>query len=292
MRLAHLSDLHILDLNGASFARFATRRALGAVNLLARRASEYRPEILESLIEDLLKEEPDHIVVSGDVCNLALESEFERVFHLLKLLGGYDKLSLVPGNHDYYTARAADTRRFEKYFFPFMFQSDFSDLDVDIYPYRKRVGDLLIIGVNSATRTVPPFSYGTVGERQLQLLGTILDSTEASNSVTCVVLHHALHKRDFIAETTSGLVNRDALLAVIERHRVDLVLYGHDHAGRLWRKESGGHATQFVCCGSSTRLVDDPDLVAKYRIITIDQGRVRRVDTKTYDPSSRRFLMQ
>jgi len=286
-----MSDLHILDLNGVRLKRFANRRAIGAVNVFLNRAAEYRGDILECLVEDLLKEEPDHIVVSGDVSNMALESEFERIFHLLKLLGGYDRISLVPGNHDYYTDRAAETRRFEKYFFPFMFKSDFSDLDVDIYPYTKRIGDVLLVGVNSATRTVPPFSYGSVGDRQLSLLEHALSSRAAESCLTVLVLHHAMHRRDVFTETTSGLIHRERLLSVIEKQRVDLVLYGHDHVGRVWKRESEGHTTHFVCCGSSTRLNDDPDLVAKYRIITVDQGRIRRIDTKVYDPTTRKFVM-
>jgi len=290
MRLAHISDLHLLDLHGVSFKRFLNRRAIGGLNLLLRRAKEHRPEILESLIEDLLEEEIDHLVVSGDLSNLALESEFERVFHLLKLVGGRDRVSVVPGNHDYYTWHAADTRKFEKYFYPFMFRREFSDLDVDVYPYTKEVGDVLLVGVNSATRTLPPFSYGTLGDRQLELVEQVLAGREAATRLTCVVLHHALHKRDRLTELTSGLLNREKLLDMVDRHRVDLVLYGHDHRGVIWKRQQGGHTTTMVCCGSSTRLVDDPDLVARYRIVTIDQRRVRRVDTRVYDASIRRFV--
>lgn len=290
MRLAHISDLHLLDLHGVTYRRFLNRRALGGLNLLLRRAREYRPEIFESLVEDLIKEEVDHVVVSGDVSNLALESEFERGFHLLKLLGGREKVSVVPGNHDYYTWGAADTRRFEKFFFPFMFGTDFSDLDVDVFPYTKLLGDLLLVGVNSATRTIPPWSYGTLGKRQLELVERVLAGREASTRVTCIVLHHTLHKRDRFTEVTSGLVNREKLIELVDRYRVDLVLYGHDHRGVVWKRDQRGHTATMICCGSSTRLVDDPDLIARYRIITIDERRVRRIETKVYDPYARRFV--
>ena len=292
MRLAHVSDLHILDLNGVSWKRFASRRLFGGPNLLLHRAREHRPEILEMLIEDLLKEEPDHVVLTGDLSNLALESEFERVFQLLKLLGGYSRLSVVPGNHDYYTARAVDTRRFEKYFHPFMFKDGFSDLDLDIYPYRKVVGEVMLIGMNSATRTLPPLSYGTVGDRQLELLERMLSSRERASCVTCVFLHHALHKRDYIKESTSGLVNRERFLRLMDEQQVDLVLYGHDHTGQMWRREHRGHSTLYVCCGSSTRLTDDPSTVARYRMITVDHGRIRKVDNRVFDPQSRRFTSE
>ena len=292
MRLAHISDLHILDLHGVSPKRFLSRRVLGGAHLLVRRAREHLPELLENLAEDLLKEEPDHIVITGDLSNLALESEFERVFQLIKLLGGYSKLSVVPGNHDYYTTQAADNRRFEKFFSPFMFRREFSDLDVDVYPYTKQVGELYLVGVNSATRTVPPLSYGTIGDRQLELIDKRLGAPERQGHLTCLFLHHALHTRDFVKEATSGLLNRDRLLDLIQRHRVDLVLYGHDHVGRTWKQANRGHSTLFVCCGSSTRLTDNPSTMARYRLITVDHGRIRRVDTKVFDAQTRRFVVE
>jgi 3',5'-cyclic AMP phosphodiesterase CpdA len=292
MRLAHISDLHLLDLTGIGPRRFLNRRVLGGMNILVRRAREYRPEILEWLVDDLLREEVDHVAVTGDLSNLALESEFERVFHLLRLLGGWDRVSIVPGNHDYYTFKAADTRRFEKVFYPFMFEREFSDLDVDVYPFVKNFGEMCIVGLNSATRTIPPLSYGTIGSRQLALVEKILARAHDANRFTCLMLHHPLHKRDRMTEMASGLLNREKLLELIDKYRVGLVLHGHDHAGRITRLEQHGHVAHIICCGSSTRLIDDPMLVARYRVITIEQGRVRRIETKVLDASSRRFLWE
>ncbi len=291
MRIAQISDLHILDLTDVPMVRFANRRVFGGANLLFRRAREYRPDILEALVEDLLQEEVDHVVVSGDLSNLALEPEFMRVFDLLKLLGDWSRVSVVPGNHDYYTYRAADTRRFEKTFYPFMFRGTFSDLDMDIYPYVKRLNDVLLVGVNSATRTVPPFSYGTVGKRQLERLDALLGRLESQDAFKIVVLHHALHARDKWAETTSRLLNRDAFMELMEKHSVNLVLHGHDHHGRIWKKRwDSGHTTNIICCGSSTRLVDDPSKIARYRIVHIDEGRLRKIETKIFDPGIRKFM--
>lgn len=293
MRLAHISDLHLLDTTGMTLKRMATtRRVFGGVNLLLNRAKEYRPEVLEVLVDDLLREGVDHIVVSGDVSNLALESEFERVFHLLKLLGNGLRVSVVPGNHDYYTAGAALTRRFEKTFYPFMFPEGFSDIDMDLYPYQKDLGDVVLFGVCSAIRNTPPLSHGRVGERQLARLEHMLTRPGLSGRLTCVVVHHALHARHALPEMTSRMLDRDAVLDVLHKSKVDLVLYGHDHVGQTWQREQPGKKTQFVCCGSSTRVTDDPVTMAKYRIYTIDTGRLRKLDTKLYDPSIRKFILQ
>lgn len=293
MRLAHISDLHLLDTTGMTVGRMATtRRIFGGVNLLLNRAKEYRPEVLEVLVDDLLREGVEHIVVSGDVSNLALESEFERVFHLLKLLGNGQRVSVVPGNHDYYTAGAALTRRFEKTFYPFMFPEGFSDMDLDLYPYQKDLGEVVLFGVCSAIRNTPLLSHGRVGERQLARLEQMLSRPALAGRLTCVVVHHALHARHALPELTSRMLDRDAVLDVLHRCKVDLVLYGHDHVGQAWQREQPGKKTQFVCCGSSTRVTDDPVTMAKYRIYTIDTGRIRKFETKIYDPSIRKYILQ
>lgn len=293
MRVAHISDLHQLDLTGVKLQRLlTTRRVFGGVNLLLRRAKEYRSDVFETLIDDLMREGVDHVVISGDISNLALESEFERTFHLLKLLGNGSRVSVVPGNHDYYTTGAAVTRRFEKTFYPFMFPDGFSDLDVDLYPYQKDLGEMVLFGVCSATRNAPLLSHGRVGERQLQRLEYMLTRPSLGDRMKCVVVHHALHARTAVPEYTSRLLDREAVLDVINRCKVDLVLYGHDHVGTTWQREQAGKKTQFVCCGSSTRVTDDPVTMAKYRIYTIEDKRLRKLDTKIYDLNLRKFMLQ
>ena len=289
MRIAHISDLHILDLAGVRAARFLNRRLIGGINLMVRRRGQYRADILERLIEDILREGVDHVAITGDLSNLALEPEFDRVFHLIKLLGGYDLVSVVPGNHDYYTEGTIKARRFEKYFNVFMYQG-YSDLETDLYPYSKILGDVLLVGLNSACHTTPPLAYGTISAKQLDAADRILSNPRVRQLRKVVLLHHTLHRRSWHTEATTRLVNRENLLRVLMRNRVDLALYGHDHHGRIHRREQTGHATTIVCCGSSTRLVEDMQLVARYRIVTIDSGRIRRIETRIFDPKARKFF--
>lgn len=288
MRLAHISDLHILDLKDAGVDRFLNRRAIGSVNVFFNRKRQYQTDILERLIEDILREEVDHVAITGDLTNLALESEFERVFHLVRLLGGFDKVSVVPGNHDKYTNGAIKQRRFEKYFHQFMYHS-YSDSQTLFYPWDKILDGIHLIGLSSPTSTIPPLSNGLISDRQLGSLEKLLTSPHHRHLRKVVMLHHALHKRSLSKELTSGLKNRDKLLRMLLENNVDLVLYGHDHHGRVWKLEEGSHTLHLVNCGSSTRLGPQPHLRARYRIITMDNSGVRRIETKIYNPEERRF---
>ena len=112
MRLAHISDLHVLDLTGARARDFLNKRITGSATLFARRSTAHQTSVVQAAIRDINEQAPDHVVVTGDLTNLSLRSEFEAATGLLRELGGRDRLSVVPGNHDVYTRESRG--RFEQ----------------------------------------------------------------------------------------------------------------------------------------------------------------------------------
>ena len=115
-RIAHFSDTHVLSVRGATPARFFNKRWTGAVNLALNRARHYRVDIFERLLDAVVATKPDHVICTGDLVNLALESEFERVLNLLRSRFSPGELTLVPGNHDYYVREAITAGFFENKF--------------------------------------------------------------------------------------------------------------------------------------------------------------------------------
>ena len=289
MRIAHISDLHIAAFDGVPLRRFANKRVTGLANLLTFRRNEYSLDVFERLVADLIDENLDHVVVTGDLSNLALESEFQAVFDRLKLLGGWRKVSVIPGNHDAYTRGAVASRRFESTFYPFMFRQ-FSDLDVDVYPYVKLIEGVAILGVNSAIRTPPLFSWGRVGSRQLGRLIEALSSDRVRNAFKIVLLHHHLHEREMPEQMMANLRDQGAFVNVLKGHGVDLVLHGHDHVAHQGVLSTGQHRVMVYGNGSSTRLDPDPGKVARYNVYTVEGGQLRNVETKVYDLRKRKFI--
>src|SRR6266705_648952 len=104
--LAHLSDPHIGPLPTPRPAELAGKRALGFLNWHRRRRAIHRPEVLDLLARDLAAAGADHIVVTGDLVNLALAAEFAPARAWLGRLGPPDRVTLVPGNHDAYVRAA------------------------------------------------------------------------------------------------------------------------------------------------------------------------------------------
>ena len=74
--LAHLSDPHLPPLPAARLRDLASKRALGYLNWTRNRHKYHRREVLDALVADIQAQQPDHIAVTGDLVNLALEAEF------------------------------------------------------------------------------------------------------------------------------------------------------------------------------------------------------------------------
>ena len=105
VRIAHLSDLHLLSLEGAIPFRLLNKRLTGYANIRLHRGSVHKPAAVRAAAREIRRLDVDHVVITGDVSNLALEREFELVRAFLEDDLGLppDRVSLVPGNHDVYT---------------------------------------------------------------------------------------------------------------------------------------------------------------------------------------------
>ena len=79
MRIAHLSDLHLLSLDGAVPFRLLNKRLTGYLNLRFHRKSVHKPFAVHAAAREVVRLGIDHVVITGDLSNLALEGEFELV---------------------------------------------------------------------------------------------------------------------------------------------------------------------------------------------------------------------
>ena len=110
--LAHLSDPHLPPMPVARFRDLANKRALGYLNWTRNRHKYHRREVLDALVADLRAQQPDHVAVTGDLVNLALEAEFAPSRAWLESVGAAEHVTVIPGNHDAYV-RATSHRAAE-----------------------------------------------------------------------------------------------------------------------------------------------------------------------------------
>jgi len=219
--LAHLSDPHLPPLPPARLRDLAGKRALGYLNWTRNRHKYHRRDVLDALVADLKAQRPDHIAVTGDLVNLALEAEFTPAAAWLESVGAPQQVTVIPGNHDAYVR--ATKHRFAGIFADYL-RGD-TEAGVTSYPFVRRRGPLALIGVSSAVPTPPLMATGRLGRAQLDALDRILAQLSAEQAFRVLLVHHPLHSDSRIKRLTDSR----QLRAVLQRRGVDLVLHGHDH---------------------------------------------------------------
>ena len=299
VRVAHISDLHVLEWTGTSPLRFLNKRVTGLANLFGARKDAHPTWLLERLCEEIERQQVDHVIISGDLSNLALESEFEAARAILSKLGGGAQLSVVPGNHDVYTDGAFESGRFERYFGAWMVPLDepkaaekAASAGRGHYPYRKVLpSGLHIYGLSSAIPAPPLCAWGEVGEAQLTRLSELIASEETEPLARVVVVHHNVHPRSGFVEATARMRDRDALLSTLSATGCDVLLHGHTHTPqqhRLRRQDEGELIV--LGCGSSTWFKPHRGHIAHFNIMEFSETGLSHAEAYRWDVDAERFV--
>src|SRR5690606_18010278 len=152
LRLAHLSDIHLGPLPDLAYRDLVSKRITGYINWRRNRRSNLHEGVIDEIVADIKAAAPDHIAVTGDLMNLALDGEVELSRLWLEMLGKPDDVSVAPGNHDAYVPGALDKAC--KAWGPWM-HGDGKDEPArrGTFPYMRVRGDVALIGVSSARAT-------------------------------------------------------------------------------------------------------------------------------------------
>ncbi len=279
MRIAHLSDLHLLDLTGAGATRFLNKRFTGWVNLKLKRGHTHKPEPVFAAADEVRSQGVDHVVITGDVSNLALEREFDRVRDLLGRFGlGPDDVTVVPGNHDAYTRGAVRSKRFQSWFAEHI-TCDLPEVSgrdgASAFPFVRLRGPVAIVGLSSAVARLPLVASGTLGDRQLEALGRLLEHPEVARRTPIFLQHHPAHNPTSYAKTLlEGLIDAPALHGRIAHLREGLLLHGHLHRRIRRTLETRHGRIDAIGATSASLLGDREDRMAGCDLYGIaDDGR-------------------
>jgi len=219
--LAHFSDPHLPPMPAASFRDLAGKRAFGYLNWTRNRHKYHRREVLDALVADMQQQRPDHIAITGDLVNLALEAEFKPAHAWLESIGSPDRVTVIPGNHDAYVrvTRHHFARTFADYL-----RGDGDEGEAP-FPFLRRRGPVALIGVSSAVPTPPLMATGWLGHAQLETLEKMLAELSREGAFRVLLVHHPLHSDGHAKRLTDS----QKLLALLSRYGVELILHGHDH---------------------------------------------------------------
>jgi 3',5'-cyclic AMP phosphodiesterase CpdA len=248
MRIAHLSDLH--------FTTFFSNNNLHQIELGLRYAIENGA---------------DHIAITGDLTDNAVPRDFiilRRLFESLNLLH-CNKLSLVIGNHDIFggVQTAEDIFNFPEKcgkvnykqkidsfynYFPELFNSSINYNPLDVFPFVKKIDNILLIGLNSIAEysmvSNPFASNGLIELSQLNKVSEILEQYHDEKLRKIVLVHHHFNKMHVTENSTGGfwqkiekqtmkLRKKKRLLKIFKHFNVELVLHGHYHVSKDYTRK-------------------------------------------------------
>lgn len=294
--LGHVSDWHTTSLVGASPRELFSKRFFGWLSWHVRRRRVHQQPVLDALFADLQSQQPDHVAVTGDLTNVALEHEFVRASELLRKLGTPDWISLVPGNHDSYVFVQQD-RSWDLW-------RDYmcSDGEADEpggqqsplrFPSLRVRGSVALIGLCSALPTPLFRATGTLGSEQLSRLEALLPQLAERGLYRVVLLHHPLTHTGI--SPRRRLTDGPQLEAVLGRVGAELVLHGHRHRTMIQRIAGPSGEIPVVGVRSASDVGEIQEKRAQYHLYRIErEGAAARVSLlqRGYDAKSGRFVSE
>lgn len=267
--IAHLTDVHLGPVAGLAPRYWNVKRAMGLANWVRRRQQAHDPRLLDRLVADLKTENPDHIVVTGDLTNLGLPWEHQQATVWLQGLGDGARVSAIPGNHDIYARIGRDegVARWRA----FMNSNEEGEAFAPrswVFPYVRVLGRIALIGLNSAIETPPFVAAGQLGAPQLERTAQILAQLQEEGYFRLLMIHHP--PLPGLTAPLRSLRDAAALQKILLDKGADLVIHGHNHIARTHWLRAAGQSIPIVA-GASASLAQPHGLetLARYNLYRI-----------------------
>jgi len=257
MRFLHCSDVHMTaDYASLPLRPLGWRRWIAMFEQWGgrRKAFAHAPETFATIARESLRPGVDHLIVSGDLTQYALEPEFLLARQALGALAEDPRrCTVVPGNHDVFTPGSHRTGRFARHFGQLL-DSDLPEHRREgAFPFVRLVGtEAAVVGLSSArVPPMPGIAHGSVGPAQLEGLAAVVKDPRLAGRALLVVVHHAPFTAKGRADHRfHGLKDAQALLALLPGPRF-AVLHGHIH--RRYHHPATGERPHVFSAGSSTQ---------------------------------------
>ena len=178
----------------------------------------FSSDLKNNLLKQIGNENPDLIVISGDLTTQGYVNEYNDAAIFLDELKSITETHVIPGNHE---ARNVGLLHFEKQ----ISKRKFLHMDKD--------GGFAIVGLDSSE---PDINDGQIGVDQLEWLKDELNKIP-SDMCKIITFHHHLLPIPQTGRERNILLDSGDLLRVLIDYGVDFVLNGHKHVPNVWMIE-------------------------------------------------------
>lgn len=217
----------------------------------------YDPELLDRVINEINRDQPDLVIVPGDLTASGYPDEFAEAKRHLDRLECPEVVVLI-GNHD---ARKVGYELFEDMYGDRYRTWDFS-LDIECDPDVSE--SVTVVGLDS---TKPDLDDGEIGRHRHRWLREHL---QAAKGFKLVALHHHLVSIPGTGRERNVVWDAGEVLEIIAEESVDLVVAGHKHVPFVWPTAGVLIATSGTACTWRTRGYTPPS----YNMIDVTSTEV------------------
>jgi 3',5'-cyclic AMP phosphodiesterase CpdA len=224
----------------------------------------------------------DHLVVTGDVSFSGEPREFERAADLLRPFAEARKLTVLPGNHDLWTAEAVETGRFLRALGP---DGRGMRRAAPSYPHVVPLGDdAVLVGLDSARfGDDPHHTPGRLGSEQLRAARELArEHSKQGRAVVLAFHHHVVLPPERVPSDARlarmPLADADQVVRLVAELPIAAVLHGHRHTAFRVDLPGAAGPTPVLCAGSASRVADEPVRRARAYVYELDRSGVRSVE--------------
>lgn len=276
LRLAHLSDVHLLEQRAGSYSYGFN---VNFVSLIRPLDPEGRVGKMRRALAAALASGANRVVVSGDLTETGHPAQFERFAEILHGSGfPPESVTLVPGNHDAYGGRNAWRRALEGPLRAFARTSAAEPGQV----VEHHEAAILPLDVTCQQSIVS--CGGELTEENAAALEKRLGDPALRDKAVVVVQHHPPFAPPSGALSVfDGLRGYARLLHLLGKHPRVSLLHGHMH--RIVDRLVGGIGRQRVFGASAT--VDDSPRAPRVRLFEVKDGALASTGLATPPPLPR-----
>jgi 3',5'-cyclic AMP phosphodiesterase CpdA len=260
-KLAHLSDLHLIEENYTSRRR-AHRFRLEYLSIARPIDAAKRRRGAARALEQAWRSGADHLVITGDLTEDGVDAQFEVLGAVLaESPWPASRVTLVPGNHDAYHDGEAFQRALAG---PLQAYRDTStEGTVTALP------GALLVAVSTSFHQSFTRSAGAVEQRGLDAIDGAATEAHRGGLALVVAQHHP--PRGYMLppiQFIDGLRGHAELRTLLLRHDHTHVLHGHTHVAADKPVRSGASARIF----SAEAVVDS---ASPLRLYKVEHGHLR-----------------
>lgn len=258
--LMHISDLHFHRLPRRVGA-YASKRLLGAANLVLRRHRLFPVARAERLVQRLQRMDWAHLLITGDLTHLGTAEEFALARKVLEPLleRGPEAVTVLPGNHDRYVREPGGAGTFEEYFGEYAGQGELRTRQLTEHWWLAAWDSAEPAGWSSAA--------GRVRQETLTATDTWMAGLPAGARVIVANHYPVFFPAPHRYKRSHDLVNQEAVADWLLNHPVRLYLHGHIHHNWVHTVDGRHGPLTVVNSASSTQRPRPFESSAFHRIV-------------------------